>query len=190
MSPPVVWLFALHPALLGFWGVANHTPEAATEFNRSVAQYVALHKRAEHNLPTLKPKSTPSEIAARNERLAQAIQASRADAQQGNIFTPAVQAYFLRVLQTELKGKGGKAARATARDGNPKGPEHPVKVVVEANARYPKEAPVSTMPPTLLLRLPQLPKEVEYRFVGRDLILLDVSANLIVDFIPNAVPQT
>jgi hypothetical protein len=41
-----------------------------------------------------------------------------------------------------------------------------------------------------LLRLPQLPKEVEYRFVGRDLILRDVAANLIVDFLPNAVPQS
>jgi hypothetical protein len=29
---------------------------------------------------------------------------------------------------------------------------------------------------------------VEYRFVGRALILRDTVANLIIDFIPNAVP--
>ena len=40
------------------------------------------------------------------------------------------------------------------------------------------------MPPSLLLNLPKLPKELEYRFVGRELILRDIAANLIVDVIP------
>jgi hypothetical protein len=56
------------------------------------------------------------------------------------------------------------------------------------NAAYPDSAPLSTVPPTLLLRLPKLPKEVEFRFVGRDLVLYDAYADLIVDFVPNAMP--
>ena len=40
------------------------------------------------------------------------------------------------------------------------------------------------MPPSILLNLPKLPEELEYRFVGPHLILHDVNANLIVDFIP------
>jgi hypothetical protein len=40
----------------------------------------------------------------------------------------------------------------------------------------------------VLLKLPPLPKDLEYRFLGRDLILLDIHANLIVDFIPAAIP--
>jgi hypothetical protein len=38
------------------------------------------------------------------------------------------------------------------------------------------------------LSLPKLPPDVEYRVVGHDLVLLDVTAKLIVDLMPNAVP--
>jgi hypothetical protein len=43
------------------------------------------------------------------------------------------------------------------------------------------------MPPNILLRLPELPKDMEYRFVGRHLILRDVRANMIIDEIPYAI---
>jgi len=35
--------------------------------------------------------------------------------------------------------------------------------------------------------LPRLPKDLTYRFVGNALILIDVHANLILDFIQNAI---
>ena len=35
--------------------------------------------------------------------------------------------------------------------------------------------------------LPKLPEDLEYRFVSRTMILLDTHANLIVDFVPNAI---
>jgi hypothetical protein len=56
------------------------------------------------------------------------------------------------------------------------------------NGDYPSAAPLATVPPMLLAQLPRLPEEVEYRFFDRHLILLDVDANLIVDYIPNALP--
>ncbi len=67
--------------------------------------------------------------------------------------------------------------------------EHPESVRVAVNATYNDHAPFSSMPPTLLLKLPQLPEEVRYRFVGRDLILRDTEANVILDFIKDAVPD-
>jgi len=33
-----------------------------------------------------------------------------------------------------------------------------------------------------------LPEDLEYRFVGKHLILYDAKAGLVVDFIPNAIP--
>ena len=45
-----------------------------------------------------------------------------------------------------------------------------------------------TFPPNLLKELHQLPDDLEYRFVGRDLILRDVKANTIVDVIRHARP--
>ena len=44
------------------------------------------------------------------------------------------------------------------------------------------------MPPTLLLKLPQLPKQVRYRFVGRHMILMDRENDLIIDYMLDALP--
>jgi hypothetical protein len=63
----------------------------------------------------------------------------------------------------------------------------PVQGQLRVNAPYPS-VPLQSTPPSLLLNLPPLPSEVDYRLVGRALVLRDVQANLIVDFVPNAIP--
>ena len=60
---------------------------------------------------------------------------------------------------------------------------------IAVNADYPMDQPVQSMPPSLLQQLPQLPRGLEYRFVGRTLIMRDVEANLIVDYLNEALPQ-
>ena len=55
------------------------------------------------------------------------------------------------------------------------------------NAKYPSSAPLPTVPANLLLNLPTLPKELDYRIVNKDLILRDVDADIIVDFMQNAI---
>jgi hypothetical protein len=47
--------------------------------------------------------------------------------------------------------------------------------------------PFTTVPPTLLRKLPELPEEVAYRILGPSLLIIDRKANMIVDFIPNAI---
>ena len=91
-------------------------------------------------------------------------------------------ALFRRLMYPELKGEDGPETKASIA-GHDKPPAVPLKV----NAKYPESAPLPTVPPNLLARLPQLPEDVEYRIVGKDLILRDVDANIIVDFIPNAI---
>ena len=73
--------------------------------------------------------------------------------------------------------------RQTIRERDPIKPG-PLKV----NAVYPDDQPHTTMPPTLLRLLPVLPKELVYRIIGHALVLQDMKTNLIVDFIPNAIP--
>ena len=77
----------------------------------------------------------------------------------------------------------GAALRAGIMD------ENPVGLKLAVNQRYPDEVPLSTMPPELLEELPKLPEELEYRFVGDRLIVMDVHAHLIVDFMPQALPR-
>jgi hypothetical protein len=60
--------------------------------------------------------------------------------------------------------------------------------VPEVNQIYPTTYPLATFPPALLPLLPPLPDDVEYRVVQHYLVLRDVEANVIIDFMPNAVP--
>ena len=61
-------------------------------------------------------------------------------------------------------------------------------VKVRVNYPYPDQTEFVEMPPTVLLNLPQLPPEVRYRFVGRNLLLVDNDNNLILDYMTNALP--
>jgi hypothetical protein len=72
--------------------------------------------------------------------------------------------------------------KETLRQGNPTADKEGADVRLQINGTYPKSAPKSTMPPSLLARFPQLPEELEYRFIGRTLVLLDTAANIIVDY--------
>jgi hypothetical protein len=92
----------------------------------------------------------------------------------------------VKIIKTRLDGN---AKSTILGDGNPKSPESAAPVNLAVNAVYPPSAPVSTMPPSLLMALPTLPPEVEFRFVGQTLILRDVQANMIVDLMPNAIKR-
>ena len=43
------------------------------------------------------------------------------------------------------------------------------------------------MPADVIVALPALPDVLQYRFVGRDLVLVDIEADLIVDVLPRAL---
>ena len=58
----------------------------------------------------------------------------------------------------------------------------------KVNGPYPDKEPVATMTPNVLQALPALPKDIEYRFIRKNLILRDSRANLIIDYMTNAIP--
>lgn len=66
--------------------------------------------------------------------------------------------------------------------------ENAVHAPARVHADYPAGRSIPLMPTCLLIALPRLPPELQYAFVGRDLILRDVHAGLIVDFVPRAIP--
>jgi hypothetical protein len=166
------------------------TEEAIKDFNERVEDYLKLHKRAASTLPDLTGKEDPVTVAAYRVALARAIRARRGAAHRGDIFDAKVVPTIVARVRAELQGPEARPARKVIREGNPQfDPEGYVPVPIRINADYPLKAPVSTVPPSVLMVLPPLPAEVlEYRFVGRDLILRDVEANLIVDYILGAAP--
>jgi hypothetical protein len=66
--------------------------------------------------------------------------------------------------------------------------ELPKDVAIGANMVYPPQLPLATFPGKLLKALPELPKGLEYRIVGRHLILRDVTGNVIVDILRDVFP--
>ena len=114
--------------------------------------------------------------------LASSLAKARAEAGQGVIFNPNVAAEFRRLGRLALDGKDGARVNKSLERAEP------VQVVLRVNQPYPPTAALQSMPPTFLMGLPKLPMELEYRLVGRTLLLRDVEANLIVDFLPEAIP--
>jgi hypothetical protein len=153
------------------------------EFHDRVEEYEKLHKDAEKSLPKLKKKSKQAVIAAREQALVTKIRQLRSNARRGDIFTPSATEAITRVIKTVFAGPDAQPVRDTIQAGEPlEGFE------VQVNQRYPDNLPFTTVPPTLLRKLPGLPDEVDYRILGSALLLVDRKANMIVDFIPNAIP--
>jgi len=93
------------------------------------------------------------------------------------MFTPAISAEFKKTLIVEMKA----GTCAAIMDDNPG------ELSNQINGDYPEGKPLSTVPPNILAVLPRLPDDIQYRFLGRHLILLDLRANVILDRIPYAI---
>ena len=151
------------------------------DFQARVTKYVDLRNSAAKKSPLPQVTSDTAKIQAARETFAATIQSLRKDAQAGDIFTPPIQAKFRALLAPQFKGRVGVDTKELMSEDAAQG------VPLKVNAKYPEKATVTTMAPNVLKSLPVLPKDLEYRVVGRALILRDVDANLIVDFVPNAL---
>jgi hypothetical protein len=157
--------------------------QALATMNDRLKEYVDLHLKVEKSLPKLSENATPQEID-KNQRLFESkMRAARAAAKPGDLFTAQAQPVIKRLLDAVFAGPEGKQLKASIMD------ENPVGVKVTVNGRYPDTVPISTVPPQVLQSLPRLSEDMEYRFVGDNLILLDAHAHIIADFIPDALPK-
>jgi hypothetical protein len=156
-------------------------PENPTfgDFSQRLAQYLKLRKA----LPQERTTRRQEEIVDRRHAVAQSILELRTGAKQGDIFTPEISEQFLRVIRGTLQGSSASNVRKTIRQGEPVEGVH-----LTVNGAYPEHLPLTTVPPTLLLRLPLLPEKLAYRIVGHDFVLEDTEARLVVDLIPGAFP--
>ena len=163
-------------------GEAVNAQGAATlEFRKQIDEYIKIHKEADSKVPSLRRTDDPQEIADREKALGQMIMTLRAGAKPGDIFAPEYQPYFVKIVQDDFKTRSAADRKALVA-------ELPKNIKVDINTVYPTTLPLETFPPALLRKLPDLPPELEYRIVGRSLILRDVKANLIVDVLRDVVP--
>ena len=155
---------------------------AAKAFQERMKDYLALHRRLEATLPKLSKEATPQEIDKNQRSLGEMIKAERAGAKRGEFFTPPMEGLVRRTMKAVMSGRDGKTIKSSIMDENPGVPN------LSVNDRYPDAVPLSTMPPDVLEPLPKLEEDLEYRFVGERLVLLDAHAHIIIDFTNDVLP--
>lgn len=151
-------------------------------FEARVKDYVKLRNRVKGELPKLPKRATPEQLESYRESFENKLRVARTGAKPGDVFTKAAMDYIRRTLKANFKGSDRAQLREVVFDAETAG------VKLRPAYPYPEPLELVEMPPTVLLNLPQLPPEVKYRFVGRNLLLVDRDNNLIVDYMLNALP--
>jgi hypothetical protein len=160
----------------------NPGAQALADFQKRAADYVKQHKRVQSEIHGLKPTNSPDAIEKHEHKLQHEMREARREAKQGDVFTPEATAEFRRLIGDTLKGPEAARIRESMRSAAPVALRE-----LRVNGRYPPGLALQTTPPSLLKNLPELPPELDYRVVGHTLILRDVEANLIVDWIPDVI---
>jgi hypothetical protein len=156
--------------------------EAFAAFEARVKEYVSLRESIEGKMPKLSKDAKPEEIEAHKAALQNAVRAARASAKQGDIFTPVAVGHIREVIKSDAPARVKREVRETVIESEVK------SVPLRVNYAYPDSQELLEMTPTLLLRLPQLPKQVRYRFVNGNLLLVDRENGLIIDYMTDALP--
>jgi hypothetical protein len=121
-------------------------------------------------------------VRIRQNALADALRTKvRPNAKQGDLITPDMAAAIARDIQTVFNSPKRDLLLDELAEQN----QTPANTATPAvNQRI--EAP--RVPPRLMEVLPPLPKQLEYDFAGRTLVLRDVDADVVVDYLPNVLP--
>jgi hypothetical protein len=160
---------------------ANKPPVVAT-FEKRVKEYSKLREQLEEKLPKLSKEAKPEEIQVHKDKFEEMVRSARTGAKRGDLFTPDAAAHIRAIIKEEFKGRERKELRETVLEADTKG------VPLRVNYPYPETKELTQIPPTLLLKLPELTKHVKYRFVGRHLLLVDRENGLIIDYMLDALP--
>jgi hypothetical protein len=156
--------------------------EVVVEFRRRLTEYDRVRRRLDASLPRPTVSGDPARIHRVAEAHHGALLAARSSARQGDVFFERIANRFRNLIRGSLHGMPPEIFIIMITE-----PDAPRVPRASVNGSYPPGAALTTMPPELLELLPALPAGLEYRFIDRDLILWDPHANLIVDFIPNAL---
>lgn len=157
--------------------------ETIKRYEDRVKEYVSLRSSLKAKAPKLSKDSTPEQIQTAETALVALLRTSRASAKPGDILTPDIAQYIRTTLKREFKPEEKKEIRKVVLE-----KETNIPVTLKVNYPYPDPKEFVEMPATLLLKLPTLPKELKYRYVNRNLLLVDSDNNMIVDYMIDALP--
>ena len=156
---------------------------AIKQFDDAIAEYMRMRQKLRSEVRGPVKNSSSAQVNDASDALAGAIERARKDAQVGAIFSEPVAKVIKRRIADAVRTENLVAVLADIDD------EGKPSLAPKVHLRLPVSAQMATMPPSVLKVLPVVPKDLEYRILGRYLILRDVDASLILDYIPLAVPR-
>jgi hypothetical protein len=163
------------------WVPADSEYIVVSRFLTAVDAYVVEHHRLFEPLDE-GMMCLPEDTIARLNALADVPREERKPPREGEIFTPDVANLFRRLLAAKVFGGEDSL-------GDPRTEMEKWDVVAPIRVNEPPPWEVDNVVQLPLLKdLPLLPEELEYQLVGRDLVLIDVPSNLVVDVIRAALP--
>jgi hypothetical protein len=150
--------------------------DLVSDFMRRVDRYMQLHDKVQRLGTRQKQRDDIGENLVSQQALALRIRFARHDARPGDLFTPAIAMALRRAMDPELRGLSARTVRESIRE------DAPATFVLVVNGSFPAGDSRSTMPGNLLQILPPLPTGLEYRIVDTHLVLIDLDADIVVDY--------
>jgi hypothetical protein len=177
----VAIVLSAHAGILSAQEPASNARAAVMEkFARRVDAYVTLHRRLEEPLPPMTREAGSWSMFLAKRYLASAIRTARSKAMQGDIFDPDAATMFRELIAEAPSDPDLEALVRELYTPSLRAPAFDLTV------NEPYSGVTRETPSIILKRLPALPEHVEYRIVGHDLVLWDVHADIVVDYVPNA----
>jgi hypothetical protein len=155
------------------------------EFFDYVNHYAALQRMVIASLGPPVVCSDAEDVLRQQRRYADAMREIHPGACASGFFTPRVSGYFRTRIDQIVWDTGLDVTTAIE-------PSDEGELMITAPPCAGDNVPWNAEPvmwPSMLAGLPELPAGLEYRFVGRDLVIIDVLANLVVDVLPAALPD-
>ena len=183
MSAALIVGFVCAPAICD----AQNVPTAAAalqHFENNIVAYIAVRERASTAVSEVTVTSDPARLQRAVNGLAERMRMVRQHARAGEIFTDDVERVFRDRIRQTLDAQGISAAQllVSLKQDTSRVPARDIRV----NAHFAWNSGWD-MPPEILEALPTLPEVLEYRLVNRDLLLIDVGADLVVDVLHGAI---
>ena len=158
--------------------------DLASDFKRRVDRYMRLHDKVQKQGTRQKQRDDIGENLVSQQAMAMRIRFARHDARPGDLFTPTIAMSLRRAMDPVLRGAAALSARESIRE------DAPATFVLVVNGSVPQGDSRSTMPGNVLQILPPLPTGLEYRIVDTHLVLIDLAADIVVDYMLDVMCQT
>ena len=157
---------------------------ALQRFETAIHEYAQLRRQIDEAVGVFESSTDPRTIFDAVEARAVAIRTARRGATAGDMLDPEVGVAFRTLILNALAERGYRVSDLLEQSTEDVPADAPQPVV---NQPFPW-ARGGAMWPCLLEVLPVLPETLQYRIVARDLVLIDVDANLVIDILYGVLP--